>query len=238
MPPRLLPCLLAIATIPLASAPMHVARAQDAGLQRCMGADGVAIYTDRPCDTQGAGVRDAPRAWNAPVRRRPPCALSAEDLLWGVRSALEAQDVNRLAAYYHWTGISNTEAGYLMNRLMQISDRPLVDARLVFVEREIPVTALPPLAAPRALPAAEDPLAEPSADAAPAAAASEWPPGFDFGEPGAAPAVPPAATPGTPTLVQVPVALQIDQVAAADSAHPVAVTFQVQRYFNCWWIRF
>ena len=67
----------------------------------------------------GAGVR---------VRS---CARNQDDLLFGVRSALENRDANRLADFYHWTGMGTAEGYRVMNRLSAVSERPLVDVQLV-----------------------------------------------------------------------------------------------------------
>ena len=58
------------------------------------------------------------------------CARNQDDLLFGVRAALENHDVNRLAEFYHWTGMSNSAGYQVMDRLSRFSDRPLVDVQL------------------------------------------------------------------------------------------------------------
>lgn len=97
------------------------------GLNRCVGNDGIAIYTDRPC----SGVQAAPE--NSPPAGDPGgahfarnCARTREDLLEDLRGALEAGDVNRLASFYHWPGQSSSSAEHLMDRLEELSKRPLV----------------------------------------------------------------------------------------------------------------
>ena len=104
------------------------------GLQHCVGPDGVTIYTDQRCSDLQA-VEQVPPA-------KPPerpgvlisvrtCARNQDDFLLGVRSALESRDVNRLAEYYHWSGMG-TAAGYrLMERLSAFGELPLVDVQLV-----------------------------------------------------------------------------------------------------------
>ena len=51
--------------------------------------------------------------------------------MFGVRTALEAHDPNKLAEYYHWTGMGNSEGYRLMGRLANFSERPLLDVQLV-----------------------------------------------------------------------------------------------------------
>jgi hypothetical protein len=108
--------------------------AQANGLSRCTSADGVTMFTDKRCsDLQAA---EHPRQPPPPERpgvlvRVRSCARNQDDFLFGVRMALENRDVNRLADYYHWTGM-DTGAGYrLMDRLHAFSELPLVDVQLV-----------------------------------------------------------------------------------------------------------
>ena len=110
------------------------AAAPDDGLQHCVGPDGVTIYTDQRCSDLQAVEQVQP----AKPPERPgmlvsvrSCARNQDDFLLGVRSALESRDVNRLAEYYHWSGMG-TEAGYrLMERLGAFGELPLVDVQLV-----------------------------------------------------------------------------------------------------------
>jgi len=59
------------------------------------------------------------------------CARNQGDLLAGVRAALESHDANRLADYYHWTGMGTADGYRLMERLDAFSARPVVDVQLV-----------------------------------------------------------------------------------------------------------
>jgi hypothetical protein len=115
----------------LAGLDSPLARARSS-LNRCLGSDGVSVYTDRACAELQAIER--------PAQTKPQdgakvyvqsCARTPEDLLLGVRSALEAQDVNRLAGFYHWAGIDSAQANRLMDLLSDVSARPLVDVRLI-----------------------------------------------------------------------------------------------------------
>lgn len=109
--------------------------AGDGRLHRCIGADGGTIFTDRRCQDLQAQEGVAPGAgagahWRGATFRVRSCARSQDDLLFGVRSALEAHDVNRFADYYHWTGMSSAEGYRLLERLNSFSERPLVDVQL------------------------------------------------------------------------------------------------------------
>lgn len=125
--------LAVLASLSLAS-PGGAARAQSTatGIHRCVGTDGRMIFTDRSCEESGAIEQAAPSAGAGNVRIAVRgCARSREELLWGVRSALEARDGNRLAAFYHWPGMATGDGYRLMDRLAAFADRPLVDAQLL-----------------------------------------------------------------------------------------------------------
>jgi hypothetical protein len=98
-----------------------VGHAQD-GINRCVNAAGA---TDRP----SPGNNLVSSGHRIVVART--CARKPEELLFDVRNALAAQDVNRLAGAYLWTGMGSREAYSLMDRLSAFSARPLVDAQLV-----------------------------------------------------------------------------------------------------------
>ncbi len=134
--PAVLPFLSVLAGAALlASAPVGVARAQTSaanGIHRCVGPDGRLVFTDRGCEDSGATEQAAPAAGAGNVRiAARGCARTREELLWGVRSALEARDVNRFASFYHWPGMATGDGYRLMDRLAAFSDRPLVDAQLL-----------------------------------------------------------------------------------------------------------
>ena len=118
------------------------------GLHRCIGGDGSAIFTDRACrDLQAtdAPPPTADRLGPAVIVRTRNCARSQDDLLFGVRTALEAHDPNKLAEYYHWTGMGNSEGYRLMGRLANLSERPLLDVQLVSsAQVGTPMPPLPP----------------------------------------------------------------------------------------------
>jgi hypothetical protein len=120
-----------------APVPMYAAPPSDeGGLRQCIGADGVPIFTDRRCeDLQATPVQPRPHVGGsiAPpnIYRVRTCARNQDDLLAGVRAALENHDANRLADYYHWAGMDSVEGYRLMDRLDAFSARPIVDVQLV-----------------------------------------------------------------------------------------------------------
>lgn len=103
-------------------------------INRCVNAQGENIYSDQACSDLQAVDRPAAgsnlvTSGNRVVVART-CARKPDELLSDVRNALAAQDVNRLAGSYLWTGMGSREAFSLMDRLSVFSARPLVDARL------------------------------------------------------------------------------------------------------------
>jgi len=111
---------------------LRPAAAQD-GIHRCIGATGESIFTDQACSDLHATdrpkdnlVHDGPRVVVART-----CARKPDELLFDVRNALAAQDVNRFAGSYFWTGMGSREAYSLMDRLVKFSARPLIDVQLV-----------------------------------------------------------------------------------------------------------
>lgn len=99
-----------------------------AQVRRCIGPSGGVIYTDRRCEDIGAVERAAP-AQSSGVRRplTMTCARSLQDLVYEVTAAFDAQDPNRLAAVYHWVGVSNSNGYRQMERFNTLVKRPLVD---------------------------------------------------------------------------------------------------------------
>src|SRR5689334_13775369 len=129
--------------------PMYAEPSDDDGMRKCVGPDGVPIFTDRRCGDLGA----APMALspNLPggallpsqVLRVHTCARNQGALLEGVRAALENHDPNRLADFYHWTGMGTEEGYRLMDRLDAFSARPVVDVQLV--RNALPADEMPDL---------------------------------------------------------------------------------------------
>lgn len=122
-----LPCLLALAALAGIALP-SVAGAE---VRRCMLPNGQTLYTDRRCADLGAVERRAPVATSGTAAStriyRAGCARNFQDLLYELTTAIDSRDVNRLAALYHWPGMSATPALRVMRQLDAIVQRPLVD---------------------------------------------------------------------------------------------------------------
>ena len=199
----------------------------DDGTRKCVGPDGVPIFTDRRCGDFGATPRlvlpplgaGGAVAPGAPLRVRT-CARNQSMLLDGVRAALESHDANRLADYYHWTGMSSTQGYKLMERLDAFSARPVVDVRLVREAR--PEEEELDLYSDRF-----DPLLPP--------------PGLDDDDPQAEPALPDGeAAPPPPPPRRRPLAsmLRVDQMSSSTDVAATVTYFHLLTNAGCWWVRF
>jgi hypothetical protein len=115
----------------LASAPAVPARAQ---VRHCVTPDGQDAYTDRRCADIGA-IERQPRpnegAMVAMRLYRGGCARTLQDLVFELTTAVDGRDVNRLAALYHWPGMSTSTANATMQQLEAIVQRPLMDIATV-----------------------------------------------------------------------------------------------------------
>jgi hypothetical protein len=100
-------------------------------------ADGSIIFTDKSCldtQTEKQVVTDVPIT-NAAMKPLIPlpesCNRSASGLLYNVRTAIDMQNVNQLAKYYHWVGLSDVQAESVLTRLELLVSKPLADIRLI-----------------------------------------------------------------------------------------------------------
>lgn len=191
----------------------EAAAAPEEGLHHCIGPDGATIYTDQRCSDLQAIEQVQP----AKAPERPgmlvsvrSCARNQDDFLLGVRSALESRDVNRLAEYYHWSGMG-TEAGYrLMDRLRAFGELPLVDVQLVS-------------------------NAEPEPDFMPGP--SPYPEVIDPFAPGDA-ETPFAAPPAPPRPRHPADLLRVDQMRSSEDLGIQATYFHLRSNAGCWWMQF
>jgi hypothetical protein len=96
-------------------------------LNRCIGADGGTIYTDRPCAHFGARERGAPAPTDTRGEPPPGCAANPGELHARLRLAIDAGDVNALAALYHWPGATHRSARAVLAELERIATQPLTE---------------------------------------------------------------------------------------------------------------
>lgn len=237
--------LFALAAVASIAVPCYPAPAA-AEIRRCTDAHGNSVYTDRDCAAAG-GVDRLPRGAAAqaqnPAQNGGGCARNLRDLVGQITNAIDAQDGNRLAAVYHWTGMSDDQAYAVLQRLDAIAHRPLIDIAPVLPSAPPPPepgpwTTLPP-AAPNAatapLPPAEppspalvSPLGRPSGAAATAADA-------DAAAPTATAETAAAAVAATPRR-RAPVGLRLEQTLG-NGITPSRTVFGLTRHFGCWWIK-
>ena len=109
-------------------------QAAQAQVKRCVGADGDMIYTDKDCRSIGATDRLMRPSGNtfSGAAYRGGCSRDLNDLMYGLSSAIWSGDVNRLALFYDWTGMSTRNGYAVMSRLRDISRRTLVDVYPVY----------------------------------------------------------------------------------------------------------
>lgn len=131
-PPRDLPRLLPLLVLLAAAAWCAWPAAAHAQVRRCAGAGGETIYTDRTCAEIGATDRLVRSSGHAPTAYRGGCSRRLTELVYGLSSAIDAKDVNRLALYFDWAGMSTRQGYAVMARLDGIANRQLVDVLPVY----------------------------------------------------------------------------------------------------------
>lgn len=190
-------------------------RDAEAQIRRCSTPNGETLYTDKDCASIGAveRVQRGPAATGLGGVRRVGCARTLRDLTHEVTMAIDARDVNRLGAVYHWVGMDATSGDRVLDRLQVVVDRPLVDIVPVYARR----------AAPSSTPATPVGDGEAGAEAAatPAPEASALAPD-------------PELYPQT-AVRRAPVGLRLVQTIGK-SASSVQTTFGLRRHLDCWWI--
>jgi hypothetical protein len=126
---RFLPFLALAGLLMQAGLCAPAAKAQQQGVQRCTTMSGDTVYTDKRCEDVGAMDRLPSTTTTAATDAlyRGGCSRTLSDLVVQVSSAIQAQDVNRLAGVYHWAGTSDAGALRILDRLDVVAQRPLVD---------------------------------------------------------------------------------------------------------------
>lgn len=104
-----------------------------AQVHRCTDADGNTTFTDKRCRDINAAEASPTPAAGVVVKglRAARCPRNLQDLIYEVTSAIDRRDANRLAALYHWPGMSSDQGYRIMERLSVIVERPLVDVSAV-----------------------------------------------------------------------------------------------------------
>ena len=138
-------------------------------IRRCVAPDGTMVYTDQPCERLdakpvAAPQPIAPRTEEASDGRsagstmnaggalslggisRSDCVRRTDTLLFEIRAAVEARNVNRLASVYDWAGKSAGAASGILERLSRITDHPAAAVEFRYPEFDpyLDPAALPP----------------------------------------------------------------------------------------------
>lgn len=130
------------------AAPAH------AQVRRCVQPGGDVTYTDQRCASIGAEERAASHDSAGSSRLyRGTCPRTARDLMFEMRQAIAAGDVNHLASLYHWAGMSSHAANTMMLQLEALVQQPLIAVAPVMAA-PVAMPAAAPLAMPTASPAA------------------------------------------------------------------------------------
>ncbi|MBB4128054.1 hypothetical protein GGR77_003376 [Xanthomonas translucens] len=190
-------------------------------VNRCTGADGATVFSDRRCEDLGAIDRLPPRtppsagSEGASGLYRPQCVRRLSELAQQIRTAVDARDVNRLSTLYWWNGVSDEAARRILDRLDAITQRPLVAI--------VPIS--PAASAQAAYPAATLPgpgtFEQRTADAPATQQASSSTAAVDN-------AAPPRAR---------ATGLRLEQTLGS-SATPTSTVLSLRRQYNCFWISF
>ena len=107
-------------------------------MNRCIGSDGTSIFTDQKCEDIGAVQRNDPPPVAGNVGdgfgrlRANMCARQPRELLDGVENAIHAGDVNQIAAFYHWPGVSSAASAAIFKRLQALVTHPLLSIDLIY----------------------------------------------------------------------------------------------------------
>lgn len=108
-------------------------------IHRCVAADGVLVYSDRSCQSQGIAER-LPRAAVHEVIGRTlnlGCAAhSPQAMRDAVADAIDRRDFNALSGLYNFDGRSRQSAAPVVSRLQRMTRRPAVEIELVAAQSE------------------------------------------------------------------------------------------------------
>ncbi len=198
------PVLLSALAAGVPAAPAH---AQSA-VNRCIGADGQTVFSDRRCEDLGSTTRMPAALRDGETGLyRYGCPRRLSELVGLLRTAVEAHDVNRLSSLYLWGDVSDATANRVLSQLEAIADRRLVDIAPMYPEA--PAEAY--------LPSVPTPPA----------------PTYTPVDNSAATAV--AESPAAPVDRPRPWGLRLEQVMANGST-PSRTVLRLRRQYNCFWV--
>lgn len=206
----LIPALLSALALVL---PAPGARAQGT-VNRCVGADGQTVFSDRRCEDLGTTSRMPPAALRDGETGlyRYGCPRRLSELVGLLRTAVDTHDVNRLSSLYLWGDVSDATANRVLSQLEAIADRTLVDIAPMYPAET--TEAYMPVAAPQAAESTE---------------------GYVPPDNSAATAM--AEAPLAPAVRPRPWGLRLEQVMANGST-PARTVLRLRRQYNCFWVSF
>lgn len=124
-------------TVLLVSCIAGSALAQD--INRCTGADGSAVFTDRDCRSIDALPANPPPGRSTERSDliisegfKTHCPQRLSQLVARIEDAIHGNNVNQLSSLYWWSGQNNADASRLLERLESLASRPLVEIAPVY----------------------------------------------------------------------------------------------------------
>ena len=120
---------LAAALLLVAGTVLAFPATASAQVRECIDPGGTPVFTDRQCSDIGAAERKRTAQRTSPSVRlhQGGCDRNLQDHVYEMTTAIDGQDANRLAAVYHWAGMSGRTGYSILDRLDAITQRPLVD---------------------------------------------------------------------------------------------------------------
>ena len=210
MPVALLPLLLLCCALLLPG----VASAQD--IRRCSNADGVSVFTDKPCELLQARprlrarpARPADASTDSSINPQRQCPQRLSQLVEQIQQAIVSGDSNRLSALYWWAGHSQGSAPQLLQRLEAMVQRPLLDIAPVY-------------------PALRPAISVSTLSTTATASGPDSPSSLALPDSGSLPAVPARQRPSALRIVQ----------TLGNSTTPASSVLQLRRQYGCFWISF
>ncbi|KRG39254.1 hypothetical protein ARC20_13865 [Stenotrophomonas panacihumi] len=206
----LIPALLSAFVLLLPAPGAHA----QATVNRCVGADGQTVFSDRRCEDLGTTTRMPPAALRDGETGlyRYGCPRRLSELVGLLRTAVETHDVNRLSSLYLWGDVSDATANRVLSQLEAIADRTLVDIAPMYPAET--AEAYVPVAAPD--------MAESTG-------------GYVPPDNSAATAM--VEAPLAPATRPRPWGLRLEQVMANGST-PARTVLRLRRQYNCFWVSF
>jgi hypothetical protein len=106
-------------------------------INRCLDKSGKILYTDKKCEDLNTVPQDVPKpVGNIGYGSVRTCARTQDDLLWDLRGALEAGDINRASGLFLWSGNDTTQVNKRLDQLNLVSYQSLISVEFVFPETE------------------------------------------------------------------------------------------------------